>query len=129
MICAWIETSSADTGSSSDDEVRVDRERAREADPLALAAGELVRVARGGVGRQADDLEQLAHAPPRLAAPGEAVHAQRLATIRPTLWRGLSDANGSWKTICIRRRSGRSSASPRPVMSWPSKTILPPVGS
>ncbi len=30
------------------------------------------------------------------------------ATIFPTEWRGLSDANGSWKTICIRRRSGCS---------------------
>ena len=47
MICAWIETSSADTGSSADDEVGLDRQRAGDADALALAAGELVRVAVG----------------------------------------------------------------------------------
>ena len=44
-----------------DDEVRVERERAGEADALALPARELVRVARGRVRREADDLEQLAH--------------------------------------------------------------------
>ena len=43
MICAWIETSSAETGSSHDDQLRVERERARDADALALAARELVR--------------------------------------------------------------------------------------
>ena len=50
-------------------------------------------------------------------------------TIRPTEWRGFSEAYGSWKIICIRWRSGRSSFSPMWVMSVPSKTILPPVGS
>ena len=49
--------------------------------------------------------------------------------MRPTEWRGFSDAYGSWKIICIRFRSGRSSLSPRCVMSVPSKTIVPPVGS
>ena len=43
-----------------DDQLRVQRERAGDADPLALAARELVRVAVDVVGRQADDLEQLA---------------------------------------------------------------------
>ena len=44
------------------DEVRVERERARQADALALTAGELVRVAPSSVLRQADDAEQLSHA-------------------------------------------------------------------
>ena len=54
MICPWIETSSADTGFVADDEGRLHRERARDADALALAAGELVRIALGharGAGR------------------------------------------------------------------------------
>ena len=38
-----------------DDEVRVQGERARDADALALAAGELVRIPRRRVARQADD--------------------------------------------------------------------------
>ena len=37
-----------------DDEARVERERAGDADALALAAGELVRIALGHVGQQAD---------------------------------------------------------------------------
>ena len=56
-----------------DDQLRVQRERAGDADALALAAGELVRVAVHVIGRQADELEQLAHplarSPRRAAAP------------------------------------------------------------
>ena len=112
MICAWIETSSADTGSSETMKSGLTRERARDADALPLAARELVRIARRGVGGQADALEQLADARAALA-PRPRARATRSGspTMRPTLCRGLSDANGSWKTICIRRRSGRSSAS------------------
>ena len=44
--CAWIETSSADTGSSQTISLRLERQRARDADALALAAGELVRIVR-----------------------------------------------------------------------------------
>ena len=48
---------------------RIGRERACHADALALAAGELVRIALGVLGgRQSDQLEQLLHA--GLAAPG-----------------------------------------------------------
>ena len=47
----------------------------------------------------------------------------------PAVMRGLSEANGSWNTICIERRSGRSSALLRWVMSCPSIRIAPEVGS
>ena len=57
-----------------DHEVRVDRERASDADALALAARELVRVAGGGVRREADDLEQLTHALARWPRPGAPRH-------------------------------------------------------
>ena len=43
MICAWIETSSEATGSSQTRNSGLHRERARDGDALALAAGELVR--------------------------------------------------------------------------------------
>ena len=43
ITCAWIETSSAETGSSSRISCGFDGQRARDSDPLALAAGELVR--------------------------------------------------------------------------------------
>ena len=49
--------------------------------------------------------------------------------MKPTRLRGLSEAYGSWKTIIISRRIGRISARSRCVMSWPSNTIVPPVGS
>ncbi len=63
-----------------DDEVRIERECAGEADALALAAAELVRVAGGCVRGQADDLKQLADAlADRLAPADEAVHPERLS--------------------------------------------------
>ena len=43
--------------------------------------------------------------------------------------RGSSDAYGSWKMICIRRRIGFSLPLDSAVMSVPSKTIRPAVGS
>jgi hypothetical protein len=49
--------------------------------------------------------------------------------MKPTRLRGFSDAYGSWKIIIISRRSGRMSARERCVMSRPSKTTRPPVGS
>ena len=49
--------------------------------------------------------------------------------MKPTRLRGLSDAYGSWKIIIISRRIGRISARDCCVMSSPSKTIRPPVGS
>ena len=46
-------------GLVADDQLRVDRQRARDADPLPLPAGELVREAVVVLRVQADDLEQL----------------------------------------------------------------------
>ena len=53
-----------------DQHVRLQRQRAGDADPLALAAGELVREAVVGALVQADDREQLACVLLRLGAPG-----------------------------------------------------------
>ncbi len=43
------------------------------------------------------------------------------ATDAPTVRRGLSEAKGSWKTICIRLRVSRSSSGVRVARSVPSK--------
>ena len=97
-------------GLVADDQLRVDGERARDADPLPLAAGELVREAVVMLGVQADDLEHLLHA--ALAARRRCrPRAPRAAppTMSPTRFRGFSDACGSWKTIFISRRTGRMS--------------------
>ena len=50
-------------------------------------------------------------------------------TISRTVMRGFRLEYGSWKMICIRRRSGRSSRCERCVMSSPSKSTRPNVGS
>ena len=50
-ICAWIETSSAAHRLIADQELGLHGQRARDADALALAAGELMRIAAfvGGI--------------------------------------------------------------------------------
>ena len=50
-----------------DDQPRIQRERAGDADALALAARELVRIAVVVLGREPDDVHQLLHAPLRVA--------------------------------------------------------------
>jgi hypothetical protein len=75
-----METSSADTGSSQHDHLGAQRERAGDADALALAAGELVRVAVGEVGVEADDVEQVLHLLAAVALRGHlGVDLERLA--------------------------------------------------
>ena len=62
-----------------DDELRLERERARDADPLALAARELVRIALGHVLEEAHLRQQLAERAARPRPVGdEAVHERRL---------------------------------------------------
>ena len=62
-----------------DDQPRVEREGAGDADPLPLPAGELVRVAADVLRAQADDLEQLLHAGPDLRAARDPVDPERVA--------------------------------------------------
>ena len=50
-------------------------------------------------------------------------------TISPTDMRGLSELNGSWKTICICRRSGRMSRWLSACRSLPSKRMPPSLRS
>src|SRR5690606_31705554 len=62
-----------------DDERRLERERARDADPLALPSGELVRIPRQHLGPQADELEQLLDAPAPVGRRTDAMEVERLA--------------------------------------------------
>ena len=62
-----------------DDQLRVERERARDPDPLPLAARELVRVAVREARVEADDVEQLADPRRAVAARADPVHDERLA--------------------------------------------------
>ena len=62
-----------------DDQPRVEREGAGDADPLPLPAGELVRIAADVLRAQADDLEQLLHPGPDLRAARDPVDPERVA--------------------------------------------------
>ncbi len=68
-----------------DDELRVERERAGDADALALATAELVRIAVDHIRVQADDLEQLADTIPRSAWVSRPKLSSGSATTRPTV--------------------------------------------
>ena len=57
------------------------RERAGDRDPLALAAAELVRIARGGARRQADELEQLGDAGAAIPRRDAAEHSERVGEL------------------------------------------------
>ena len=113
-----------------DDEVRVDGERARDADSLALAARELVRIARRRVRGQPDDARA---ARGRASARRAATRDRARATARRRSARRCAAGSAT------RTDPGRPSASagaagaarprPRCVMSWPSKTMRPAVGS
>ena len=81
-----------------DQHPRIGRQTAGQRDPLALPPGQLVGVAAE---------------PARRAAPPPASscrHAIRIARARasarawPTVWRGLREPAGSWKSSCTRRR-------------------------
>ena len=75
-----------------DDQLRIDRQRAGNGDALALAAGELVRVALGVRGLEADQRQQLGDAFAPLGGRERRVQQQRLGSVSPTVMRGLSEA-------------------------------------
>ena len=130
MTCAWIDTSSADTGSSATMNSRLDRKRPRDADPLPLPAGEFVRKPLGMLGREADECAAARAMRSRSRrARVQAVRRQRLASVSPTRRRGLRLAYGSWKMICMCRRYGRIARADSGARSTPSKRISPAVGS
>ena len=97
-----------------DDELGPQRQRPGDADALALAAGELVRVAARVLGREPDELQQLAHLRRDLAPRVRVVDRIGSAMLAPTRLRGFSDAYGSWKTIWMSRRTAAARARP----SW-----------
>ena len=104
-----------------DEQRRLGDQRPGDADPLALAAGQLVRVAAGDLGAQPDPAELLGH-PGLQVAPGEPLAGcsrSGSATTSPTSIRGSSEPAGSWKTMDTSRRCGRSWRRDRWVTSAP----------
>ena len=90
-----METSSAEIGSSQTMKFGSERQRARDADALALPAGKLVRIASRHARVEADHSQQFLHPLARGAAARQAMHRQRLAHDLCTVMRGLSEAYGS----------------------------------
>ncbi len=78
MICAWIETSRAETGSSHTMNFGSTAKRARDADALALSARKLVRVPVDVIGAQSDAFEQVLHALLHVFSLGDPVNSNRL---------------------------------------------------
>ena len=76
---ACTDTSSAEVGSSATSSDGRGRQRPGEADPLPLAAGELVRVAPADLGPQPDLVEQRVHPAGALGRRADPVQPQRLA--------------------------------------------------
>ena len=126
MTCAWIETSSAETGSSS--RISCGSTASARAIPMRWrwppenSCGKRLRCSGCSPTRSSSSR--------RLGLDLVARHAARarsgVARIWRTRLRGFSDACGSWKTICISRRIGSSSLAARAlVMSLPRKRIAP----
>ena len=91
-----------------DDQRRLEHERAGDRDALALAAGELVGLALGGTGRvDADVFQCLADLLRRSDLEPRFQMLSGSATMLATLRRGFSDEIGSWKIICMRVRAAR----------------------
>ena len=113
-----------------DDERRIERERAREADALPLAAAELVRVAdRGDRGSARRARTARATRAWRSGLRSQPWMMSGSSTMAPTRMRGLSDEYGSWKTICMSRRARRSSPRENASTLRPSNSTSPEVGS
>ena len=109
---ACTETSSALVGSSATSRLGPRHQRAGDADPLPLAAGQLVRVALGDLRRAARPGSSSSATRGRASRPREPCPCSRSgsATTSPTSIRGSSEPAGSWKTIETSRRCGRSCA-------------------
>ena len=123
-IWAWIETSSAETGSSQTMKRRLDRQRPGDADALPLAARELVRIAVGCC-RRSGRPARAARRPALAArvARHDAVDRERLGDDRRRRsCAGRATRTGPGRPSASRAASARSVASPSSsVRSAPSK--------
>ena len=135
---AWIDTSSAETGSSSTSSSGLSDRAARDADALALATRELVRVAGRVLGVETDELHELLD-PLRAARSVDAVDAHRLRDDRlPPSCAGRATRTGpGTRSACVAAsRAGRafdavSTSAPRkrtdPEVAGMSRSTTRPV--
>src|SRR3989441_6235400 len=127
MICAWIETSSAETASSQtmNDGFTAS---ARAIPMRCLCPPEnscgyrFVKFGFKPTSRNSSCTRRR-----RSRIDPIAKLSSGSCRMSPTVIRGSKEANGSWKIICILRRTRRRRQPRRRVMSVPSKTTLPAV--
>src|SRR5438477_4877321 len=127
MICAWIETSSAETASSQTmndgftASARAIPIRCR-CPPENSCGYRFVKLGFRPTSRSSSctRLRRSRTEPIAKLSSGS-------CRMSPTVMRGSKEANGSWKIICIFRRTRRRRQPRSRVMSWPSNTILPAV--
>ena len=128
-ICAWIDTSSADTGSSAT--ISFGRRASARAIPIRWRWPP-----ENWCGKR------FACSGDKPTASSSSLTRRRRSRRLPTPWifsgaptmfrtrlRGFRLEYGSWKTIWSSRRNGRSARLPSLPMGLPSKTISPSVGS
>ncbi len=111
-----------------DQQVGAQRQRPCQVRALPLAAGQLVRVARGGVlgsrTASSSSATRAVHSAPRITL----CTFSGSATQSPTRSRGFSEVAGSWNTKPNFARTGRSCFWVMAVMSWPRILTVPVVG-
>jgi len=88
MTWAWMDTSSAETGSSHTINLGFSASARADADALALPSGEFVRVASAIKGLHSDGLEQMRHPLRDLLAVGDPWMSSGSPMISPTVMRG-----------------------------------------
>ena len=112
-------------GLVADHQVGLGGERAGDREPLALAAGQLGRVARSAWRPRADRGEQLVARAARAARRATSVQAAAAPRrCRATVKRGSSESYGSWNTICTARRSSAQLGATRAGTTSPWKRTL-----
>ena len=123
------ETSSIDVGSSARITSGFHGQRAGDGDALTLAAGELERRGSRACPRAGRPSPSAPRSSPRGARAWLAVQPGGALEEVSTRWTGLSEPNGSWKTICTLLRYSRDArrGSLRRT-STPSTRICPAVG-
>ena len=109
------------------DQLGLERERHRDHDALAHAAGELVRVRAHALAVDADELEQVARAGQGLVLRTRSCALNMSTNWSPTRMTGLSTFIALWKTSeTWRQRTRRSSSRLMATRSSPRKRMRPP---
>jgi hypothetical protein len=108
-----------------DDQGGRDRDGAGDAGALALPAAQLMGKASAEVPIETDPVEERQGLPAGGRRIGKAKGDERLGD---DVGEAAARVERGWKIICSRARSGRSSLSPRSVMSRPQKRRRPEVG-